>query len=359
MLDEMNDHIITLEELQEMQPKITKRIILVNSSKYTEEAFEYLLDLIDETEAIAFVINERKIYTHGEYFGGDLWEDSLNYFSKYTILNDDDEITSQIYAQTAKDAVQLKGEGGISIYSDYDINREANTLHINYDLDAAVDSSSVVKVNDDLSLVLEVKDDKIALKQYEPLTINLIQPEMLEYDSGNTNVVIDMEIFGYEKLRVTDFRVTASGNSIPEPRLTERKIYVYIFNNTKTYIYADYSDENRIHYTSSTVQDWGYIYAYGAGAYSINSSNIHDFRHSIENTFSEKTITLNIQDGQYGWFAYPANVKLSFMDVDNGMSGGWKKHSKFTLYSRGIEYQVYRTENMGLGKTTWKLTQKQ
>ena len=359
MLGEELGHIITLEELQEAQPKITKRIVLVNSSKYTEEAFEYLLDLIDESEAIAFVINERKIYTHGEYFGGDLWEDTLNYFSKYTLLNEDNEITSQVYAQTSKDAIQFKGEGGITLYSDYDINRDASTIHVNYDLDAAVDNSSIVKINDGLSLVLEVNNDKIALKEYEAPSIKLHTPPMLEYDSGNTQVTINVDITRYEKIKLTDLRVTASGNSIAEPRLAERKINVMVFNNVKTNVFVDYQDLNRIQYSTSTTQDWGYRYLWGSGANAINLTNQDLFNKSLENTFREKTISLDIKDGQYGWVAYPSSTPLAFIDMENGMMGGWTKYSTFTMYGQGIEYQVYRTENVGLGKTTWKLTQKQ
>ena len=320
MIGEELGHVITLEELQEANPKINKRIVLVNSSKYTEEAFEYLLDLIDDCEAIAFVINERKIYTHGEYFGGDLWEDSLNYFSKYALLDDNNEISAQIYAQTSKDAIQFKGEGGITLYSDYDIKRDASTIHVNYDLDAAVDKTSVVKVDDNLSLALEVDGDKIALKK---------------------------------------LHITASGNSSPKYNISTMSIDVDVKNNTPVTIYVDYQDKNGFSLTESITQEWGYKYAYGSSANAIYENNINMFLANIENKFSEKTIDIDIKDGQYGWFVYPANIELSFIDVENGMTGGWKKHSIFWMYSQNIRYQVYRTENCGLGKTIWKLTQKQ
>ena len=357
MIGEEIGHIINLEELKEANPVINKRIILVNSSKYDDEAFEYLLDLIDESEAIAFIINERKIYTHGEYFGGDLWEDSLNYFSKYTVLNENDEITSQVYAQTSKDAIQFKGEGGITLYSDYDIHREASTIHVNYDLDAAVDHTSIVKVNDNLSVVLSVENDKIALKQYEPATLGMVNPPMLEYDNGNTTVTIPLRVDNYEKIKLDTLHVTASGNTIAMPKLTEKIIEVSVFNNTKTYVYADFFDKNNVQYNEQVVQDWGYVYGYGTTP--ITVENIHDHAKGIENRFSEKVIELDIKDGQYGWVVYPANVDIYFTDVENGLVGGWKKHSKFHMYSQDIEYQVYRTENIGLGKTVWRLKQKQ
>ena len=87
----MAANLINLEEVQASVQSIDKKIILVDSSKYTDEAFEYLLDIIDESKIIAFIVNERKIYTHGEYFGGDLWEDSLFYFGNFQILDENDE----------------------------------------------------------------------------------------------------------------------------------------------------------------------------------------------------------------------------------------------------------------------------
>lgn len=351
------NHITTLEELQASDVKITKKIILVNSSKYTDEAFEYLLDLIDDSEAIAFVINERKIYTHGEYFGGDLWEDTLDYFSKYMLIDENNNITSQIYAQTPKDAIQFKGEGGIVLYSDYDINREVNTIHFQYDLNAAIDHTTVFKINDELFISLDVENGKISLKKYVPVKFIYDYPQIVEYDSGDKQLSLPIRIENSEKLN--EFHITGSNDVIPVYDPLLQTINATIPNNTEVTIYIDYSDKNGFEYVEPITQQWGYKYAFGSGASAIRYDNINNFLTEIENRFSEKTININIPDGQYGWLAYPSTVQLSFTDLDSGLIGGWKKHSKFRLYTSNIEYQVYRTENVGLGNTKWKLTQKQ
>lgn len=350
---EENTHIIDLEELKSTVTKIDKKIILVNSSKYTDEAFEYLLDLIDENETIAFIIDERQIYTHGEYFGGDLWEDSLNYFSKYVLLDDKNEIKQQLYANNPKEAMQLKGEGGVDLYADYDIERDANTIHIKYNLENAIDKSSLIKINNDY-ISLTNHDDKIALDYYDGVNISLSEPKMLEYDNGNTEVYVYMDIQNSEKLR--KLNITASGNGVPLYNIETKNISLLVFNNVKTILYVDYEDDYAKN-TKSVTQDWGYAFAYGNDTIAANNFNL--FKCSdFENEFHEKTININIEEGNYGWFAYPANVEISFIDTENGLVGGWKKHSTFTRYENEILYQVYRTEQSGLGNTTWKIVKK-
>lgn len=355
-MDENTGHIITLEELQELNPKINKKIVLVNSSKYTEDAYEHLLDLIDEAESIAFVINERKIYTHGEYFGGDLWEETLNYFSKYVVLNDNNEITSQVYAQTSKDAIQFKGEGGITVYSDYDSNREASTIHVHYDLNAAVDSDSIVNVNDELALTLGVENNKVTLKEYRPVIVEIETPQLLEFDSGTREVTLNMTIDGSEKLKTLNITAT-NGTAVMYDWLT-RQIKFTVQNNKNVSIYVDYNDVTGKEYSRQVDQKWGYAYVYGYVKITEETFDIQANSRGLEDSFKEKTISFSIPEGRYGWVAYPSSTDLVFIDDENGMIGGWRKDSKFTRYSTGIEYQVYRTEQTGLGKTKWRLQEK-
>lgn len=346
-------YIIGLEELQNTVQKIDKKIILVNSSKYTDEAFEYLLDLIDQNETIAFIVDQRQIYTHGEYFGGDLWEDSLNYFSKYVILDNNNEIESQIYATSPKEGLQLKGEGGVYIYSDYDIERDSNTLHIQYQLESAVDKSAMVRV-DDKYITLTTHDDKLALDYYDGVSIELVKPKTLEYDNGNTEVLIFMYVTHSEQLK--KLNVSASGNAVPMYNIDTGNITMLVFNNVNTILYVDYGDEymNR---TATTTQDWGYAYAYGTNT--ITSTTFDSMKSTeFENKFNEKTIEIDIPENSFGWFAYPANVELQFVDIDNGLVGGWTKYGQFSRYESNIQYQVYRTENTGLGKTKWRIVKK-
>ncbi len=350
---EENTNIIGLEELQNTIQKIDKKIILVNSSKYTDEAYEYLLDLIDQNETIAFIIDQRQIYTHGEYFGGDLWEDTLNYFSKYVLLDDNNAIENQIYATSPKEGLQLKGEGGVYIYADYDIERASHTLHIKFQLESAIDKTSIVEV-DNKYISLAIHNDKLALDYYDGVNIELEKPKTLEYDSGNTEVLISMHITNSEKL--ITLNVSASDNAIPMYNFETESVTMVVFNNTNTTLYVNYIDDY-YEKTITTIQEWGYAYAYGID--SITETTFDSMKSTeFENEFYEKTIEIDIPEDLYGWFAYPADVELKFIDIDTGLSGGWMKSHIIYRYESDIQYQVYRTENTGLGQTKWRIVKK-
>lgn len=345
--------IIDLETLKNSLTHISKKIILVNSEKYTEDAFDYLLDLIDESESIAFIVNERKIYTQGEYFGGDLWEDSLNYFSKHVIIDDNNEILNRIYAQSAKDSLQWKGEGGIQLYNDYDIKREANTIHIKYNLEAAVDEESVVRVGDKILALTVGENNKLAIAEFEPINITWPTIQMLEYDKGDTEISIPLTI--QNKQRLTSLVISASSGVIPSFNWETDTITANIKNNTNVTFYIDYKDGKTL-MTESFKQEWGYAYCYGITQ--ITEENFDRFKKGLENKFNNKEITINQTNNTYGWFAYPKNISIEFSDKATGLSGGWEKAGTFMKYNSNIEYQVYKTEQSGLGSVTWKITKK-
>ena len=102
---------IGIDELKSNPPVIERKFILIDSSLYTDEAYEYLLDLINETDSIAFIRDRKKIYTHGEYFGGDIWQDSLFYFGNFQILdNNSDEVLTDLKAEIQAETIRFKGE---------------------------------------------------------------------------------------------------------------------------------------------------------------------------------------------------------------------------------------------------------
>lgn len=349
----MAANLINLEEVQASVQSIDKKIILVDSSKYTDEAFEYLLDIIDESKIIAFIVNERKIYTHGEYFGGDLWEDTLNYFSKYAILDENNKIKDQFFANSPKEAIELKGEGGVVIYNDYDIDRDANIIHIQYDLNAAIDESSYINIGDKF-IKLTKHDNKLALDYHDATNITLVKPPLIEYDSGSVATTIPVIVERGESL--TKLEISADENGLPIFNTETGSISLLVVNNAVTTVTVVYGDD-LITKEVSVVQEWGYAYAYGI--LGIIEDNFDSFKSDeIEKEFHEKTIELDIPENKYGWFAYPADTAIRFIDVDSDLAGGWTKSHVLYRYDRNIKYQVYRTEQTGLGKTKWKITEK-
>lgn len=59
------------------------KFVVIDSSLYTPEAFEYIQEFVNYAGSILFVSDTKKIYARGKYFGGDifklifLWGDCL------------------------------------------------------------------------------------------------------------------------------------------------------------------------------------------------------------------------------------------------------------------------------------------
>ena len=155
---------------------------------------------------------------------------------------------------------------------------------------------------------------------------------------------------------LTKFEISADENALPTFNGLSGNISLLVLNNAVTTVTIVYGDDF-ITKETSVVQEWGYAFAYGV--YGIIDDNFDLYKSSdIENEFHEKTIELDIPENRYGWFAYPANVEIRFIDIDNDIAGGWQKAHTLYKYDSHIKYQVYRTEQTGLGNTKWKITKK-
>ena len=346
---------ITYEELVASGTKIEKKIILVNSSKYTDEAFDYLLDLANNNESIVFITDKRQIYTHGEYYGGDIWEESLNYFQKFTLSNSSGQVTGSVSAMSSNDVLQIQGEGGIDLTADYDVLNDTNILHINYNLTTAVDHTHLVDIGNGINLSLAVDEsNKISIKKYEGINIWFGELSVIEYDSPDAVIGVKVHIKDITKLNTISF--TATNGVIPTFDYDTLTVSCVVPKNQNITIYADYIYDG-ISGTISVDQKWGY--GWYAGIMEVNGNTFSALNKKYESEFVDKTVTIKQPVGEYGWFACPKRYNLLFTDIDTGLAGGWQKMSTFTKYSNSIEYQVYRTVNAGLGTVNWKITQKQ
>lgn len=349
----LNDK-ITLADLIASETKVTKKIVIVNSSKYTDEAFDYILELADQNESIVFVADLRQIYTHGCLYGGDVFEDSLKSFTKFVVANQDGEVVGTLLADSPNDAIQFMGEGGIQITPTYDALTDTSTMHIDYNLHEAIDETAVVEISNTIKLALKVEDNKIQLNKYEGADVEFGEVRVLEYDSVSTFIGIKLKLKDPNKL--TFIKVTASNGLYPSYDSSTYTINAMIPTNMNVTIYVDYIYDG-VRGSMTTKQLWGY--GWYAGIDDINENNFEALPKNFEDEFKEKEITITQPTGYYAWFAYPKSAELIFTDVDTGIAGGWKKIGNFTKYSLGIEYQTYRTVNSGLGSVTWRITKKQ
>lgn len=348
---QLDEDKITYEELLGSNVEIHKKIVVINSTKYTDEAFDYLLDIVDKNEAIAFIPDERQIYTQGTWFGGDVWEDTLETFSKFIVIDNEGNVSGSVVASSIKDVLEIQGGGGIEVRVEYDAFNDINRLHIDYKLGTIVDDSSIITLSTDEKLSLKTDNGKISLKKYEGKGVELGETMVLEYDTPRANIGIPVSI--KDESLISAIQPSTNILTVVSYDAEARMIYALIPTNTDTTIFLNYVYDG-IASSVSVEQKWGYKWYYGY----INPTvdQFDSLANAIENTFEEKTISFTIPEGRYGWVAYPKEYDLQFIDADTGIGGGWIKMSTYVKYSKRIEYQVYRTTNAGLGDVRWKLS---
>jgi hypothetical protein len=57
-------------------------------------------------------------------------------------------------------------------------------------------------------------------------------------------------------------------------------------------------------------------------------------------------------------FACPKEFDVIFTDASTNLQGGWKKIGTFTHYIFNTEYQIYGTDQYGLGSVKWIINKK-
>lgn len=349
---------IKYDELVNQNIKIEKKFILIDSRNYTAKAYEYLLSLVDKSESIAFISDTRKIYTQGKYFGGDLWKESLYYFSGFEILNENDEIVDAINASNGDSKLRIKSENGLIVknISEEDENGNIkNTLVLGYDLETAIDSSPI-KINPNYEYNLGLENGKIKINEYIP--INIIPQD-----------VDDFELDSFEEAEI-EYRFLVIGNDTNKEfkiidNLTSEEV-PYIFNGNilkfSTKVYKNSNKEFSINYSDSRysknylfTQKWSNFILYST--IEINEETREKAIRYIpiegENIKGEFILTQN--EEEYGYFACPYELDKSFFfkDWSNGLAGGWKKIGIIYLYSQNLPYMLYKTNQSGLGKIKW------
>ena len=176
--------IIKLEDIQDLQ--ITKKFVRIESSKYDDEAFDYIKSLIDNERAILFDKDTHRIYTLGDYYGGDTIKEKLFYFSSILNIDDENEILDKIESTKNEDSISLYGEDGIAITF-----KEGNQITIGINTkDLISQNSTPIKLDNDIYVLNSTEDNKLDLIKYQASSIELLKTSI---DFTN-NDEIDVEI---------------------------------------------------------------------------------------------------------------------------------------------------------------------
>lgn len=343
----------TVDELKANPPKLIKKFILIDSSLYTDEAYEYLLELINETDSIAFIKDTKRIYTHGQYFGGDLWEDTLCYFGQFQILDSDtNELITTIQAEVANDSIRFASANNIEIIAEdeYVGGNKIKTIKFNYNLKDTVNTDTF-KIDDPTAVYnLEVVDKKLRVNTYVPIRIEVPESSDIEFDSDIEN--IQFPIFVYGSSENKNIYVTTTAGD--EATVTDDMKWVKstIHKNLDTDFLIVYSDEHTEGYVHH-IQKYGYAMLFSNTE--ITENNFFNVNRYVSSTTCAGTISITQEDDEYGWFACPSMYHPLFTDYMTGLVGGWKKIRTFIAYSEYVSYDLWRTETAGLGNIIWTI----
>lgn len=342
---------ITYDEIVAQNVVINKKFILIDSSLYTAEAYSYLLSLVDKAESIAFIYDTQKIYTQGKYYGGDIWESKLNYFGNFALLDKNDSIYHTIKPEKSNDILRLKGENNIKIYSDevYDSNTAEliKTLKIGFDFASTIDDSRF-KIADK-EYALSINDDG-KLYLYEVIQANpKLSFSELEYDSNIDKIKLEVELLGNgndKKVNSVYSNVIPDENIKYEP--SSNSYSITLVPNSNAQIIIDYEDEKS---NKEKIIPLVYKKALIYGKSRITEENYQSFERVLES--DEIALNIDLYRGEYAYFACPSTYKPQFLDEESNIKGAWHKEYSLYFYSDNTLYNIYRTDNSGLGNTRW------
>lgn len=353
----INEEIVklTLSEIQNNPPLINKKFLLINSLFYTDEAFEYLLSLIDSTDCVAFITDKKQVYTHGEFYGGDIWKDDLFYFRTFQVF-DNDLFVSDINADSINDVLKINASDNIkvTVEEEYIGEKTVKTLKIGLDIDNLIDETPFTIDDPTAILQLKYENSKILIDKYVPIRVEISDNsnDLIEYDNHDIETIsFKVNIYGTELNKNVNVTTVANediqilGNVVTSSIKSNNDIDYLI-------LYSDGKTEGNIHY----IQKFGYAVVWSN--IEINENNFYGLDREVLKESCKCKFDVLCDDYQYAWFACPSSYTPVFIDLDSGMRGGWKKEKTITVYSREIEYTVYRTENHSLGNIRWAVIDK-
>lgn len=365
----MAEKLIQKQELIDTGFFLNKKFVMIDSTKYTPEAFEYILSLADASGSIIFVSDTKKIWAKGKYFGGDIFQADLLYFTEFEAIDGDGNKTSTA-AHHAKSKLTIKTDGHLNATAEYKEETGENEIKFNYDLESAVNKDEF-QIDAKSFYSLNVVDGQIKMEKYTPLSILLPGLNLLEYDSGDKKLYIPITISGGNG--IMNFEVLSETALPEEPQIiieeetTTQSIAAIVPENTDVLFTVNASD-SRMRTSGTTVQQWGYGCLYGS---SVNSEmTVKDdilnagFEKYLTMDNPSKTIIIEQNGEEYGYFICPdkfggdKSIAIEFIDVSTNLTGGWRKIGSFENYSFNEVYNIYRTEQTGLGYMKWKITKK-
>lgn len=337
---------IDLEDIQDLV--IQKKFVRINSDKYTDNAFSYVKYLIDQERAILFDADTHRIYTLGEYYGGDELKENLLYFSHLLSIDIDDNVLGEIDAIQNSDTLAIKGKGALNV--NFTNNDKYNIIELEYSLQNAINNAAhKFNPNNEYNLYID-ENGKIALNEYIYPVLEIIgQPLLL---SDDVQQILHLNIS--TSVNVNDwpeFEIETDNCTINHYDLEEKTINVTLNKGVDNVITIHYSDGKNSN-TYTYIQKWYNVCTYGLfdGNNYIESDQILFIDDNIE------PFVIDQKNKFVGYVILPKYIKPIFKDNHRGMQGAW--HKTHAYFYDDTNYELYVTDNSGLGKIEWKIINK-
>lgn len=338
---------IDLEDIQDLV--ISKKFISINSNKYTESAFNYIKNLVDKERAILFDADTNRIYTLGKYYGGDELKENLLYFSKLLSIDIDNNILSELSVSENSDTLAIKGKGplNVNLYKD-----QYNVLELEVNLQNAINDNPF-KISDKNEYNFYIDENgKIALKEYIYPKIT-IKP--IELNNNNNDEILTLEYDIQSSIDINNwpiFNIHTYNCEIQEDDRENRKLKVYFSNNISGDIIFEYSDGKNSD-TYVYTQHWINFCIYGTCYSSIynETGRMNIIGNNINN------IIINQNNDEYGYIILPKFIKPIFIDNLFNIQGSWHQVFNSDIINNDL-YNLYITDNSGLGKIEWRIINK-
>jgi len=343
----MGDNLIKidLEDIQDLI--IQKKFVRINSDKYTDNALNYVKYLIDQERAILFDADTHRIYTLGEYYGGDELKENLLYFSKLLSIDVNNEILNEIDATQNSDTLAIRGKDALKVNF---IKDKYNTIELEYSLQNAINNNPF-KFNPNNEYNLYIDDNgQIALYEYIYPKVIIENKKLLPNDQESQildfNIISSIDFDKWER-----FDISSENCTINNLDLENRKIYVTFNKGVDSHIIITYSD-GKTEDTYEYIQKWHDICKYGLfdGVNYVEYGSFYYLDDDIEPIIIDQRKLFN------AYVILPINIKPIFIDNLTNMQGAWHKVSN-SLVNENL-YKLYVTDNSGLGKVEWKIKNK-
>ena len=336
---------IDLEDIQDLI--IQKKFVRINSDNYTDNAFNYVKYLIDQERAILFDADTHRIYTLGEYYGGDELKENLLYFSKLLSIDVDNEILDEIDATKNSDTLAIRGKDALKVNF---IKDKYNTIELEYSLENAINNNPF-KFNPENEYHLYIDENgQIALYEYIYPKVNINGEPLLPEDEESQILTFDI-LSSVDFNQWEKFNIDGENCIIDNLDLENHKIYVTFNKGIDSYITITYSD-GKTEDTYTYIQKWYNECKYGLfdGDNYVEYGSFYYLDDNIE------PIVIDQQKLFNGYIILPVNIKPIFIDNYTNMQGAWHK-VKVPFINENF-YRLYVTDNLGLGKVEWKIKNK-